>query len=70
METTNDTAPAPRCSVGACDELATRRLEITRCGDELPAEVRPLCDDRLCEKLARSSAAGFGRNIVAMVPGA
>ncbi len=48
------------CNVGECRNEATRRLEIRRVSsDELPAEVRPLCSDPLCETLARSSAAGF-----------
>ncbi len=55
---------ARTCDVAECREPASRALEIRRdASDELPAEVRPLCSDPMCERLARSSAAGFDRRL-------
>lgn len=57
----------PLCTVGACRKPATRRLEIRRhASDELPGESRLLCADFMCLTLARSSAAGFDRRLVAL----
>lgn len=57
--------PRPPCSVGGCSAPASRRLEIRReLADEVPAEVRPLCDSVTCEDLAMGSAAGFHRTLI------
>lgn len=47
----------PTCDVGECERVAPRVLAISSGGEV--RERRPLCEDPICEKLARQSAADF-----------
>lgn len=52
------------CDAGECGAPATRALEIRRVAGGPVLERRHLCDDPLCARVARLSAAGFDRTIV------
>ena len=48
------------CEIGGCSNRANRAAEIRRhASDELPAEVRPLCSQPVCELIARQAASDF-----------